>query len=70
MVNKDSSARLPALAWKKRRANPVPDNPCGECKYYYMVHEITNSLSEGWCRVDPEAKLVLSEETCEKWEVN
>jgi hypothetical protein len=44
--------------------------PCGECKFYDSIHNITPTLSEGWCRVDKAgATLVLSEETCNKWQV-
>ena len=47
----------------------MPIAPCGECKYYQPLHDITPTLSEGWCRVDEAgANLVLSEETCNKWE--
>lgn len=51
---------------KPRRANKLPTNPCGECKFYEALHDITPKLSEGWCRVSTPT-LVLSEETCEKW---
>jgi len=53
---------------KKRRAKPLPPNPCGECKFYEPLHNITSKLSEGWCRVSTPT-LVLSEETCDKWQV-
>lgn len=45
----------------------MPDKPCGECKYYEPLHEISKNLSEGWCKVTSPAGMVLSEETCEKW---
>ena len=49
---------------------PMGIAPCGECKFYYSIHDITPTLSEGWCRVDKAgAILVLSEETCNKWQV-
>jgi len=51
-----------------KRAEKLPDNPCGECKFYESIHQITPKLSEGWCRVHSSGpNLVLSEETCEKW---
>jgi len=50
-----------------KRANKLPENPCGECKFYEPIHQITPKLSEGWCRVTSPAGMVLSEETCEKW---
>ena len=50
-----------------KKANKLPDNPCGECKFYEAIHEITPNLSEGWCRVTSPVSMVLSEETCEKW---
>ena len=51
-----------------KRAEKLPDNPCGGCKFYDPIHQISPKLSEGWCRVHPSgANLVLSEETCEKW---
>ena len=52
---------------KPKRANPMPDKPCGECKYYEPLHEISKNLSEGWCKVTSPAGMVLSEETCDKW---
>lgn len=54
--------------FKKRRAFPLPPNPCGECKFYEPIHNITPKLSEGWCRVSTHTALVLSEETCNKWQ--
>jgi len=50
-----------------KRANKLPSTPCGECKFYEPIHQITPKLSEGWCRVTSPAGMVLSEETCEKW---
>ena len=51
-----------------KRANKLPSTPCGECKFYEPLHEISKNLSEGWCRGHSSgANLVLSEETCEKW---
>ena len=50
-----------------KKANKMPDNPCGDCKFYEPIHQITPKLSEGWCRVTSPAGMVLSEETCEKW---
>ncbi len=52
---------------KAKRKNPMPANPCGECLYYSKLENITETLSEGWCRVTSPAGMVLSEETCEKW---
>ena len=52
---------------KPKRLNPKPDNPCEECKFYDPIHEISKTLTEGWCRVQSPPNLVLSEETCEKW---
>ena len=52
-----------------KRANKLPSTPCGECKFYEPIHEISKNLSEGWCRVHSSgATLVLSEETCDKWQ--
>ena len=50
-----------------KKANKMPDNPCGDCKFYEPIHQITPKLSEGWCRVTSPAGMVLSEETCGKW---
>jgi len=50
-----------------KRAKKLPETPCGECKFYEPIHQITPKLSEGWCRVTSPAGMVLSEETCEKW---
>tara|TARA_R100000742_G_C4243818_1_gene63037 strand:+ start:441 stop:620 length:180 start_codon:yes stop_codon:yes gene_type:complete len=55
--------------FKLKRLNPMPDQPCGECKFYDPVHDITPKLSEGWCRVDKYTAFVLSEETCDKWQL-
>ena len=40
----------------------------GECKFYEPLHDISKNLTEGWCRVATPT-LVLSEETCNKWEL-
>lgn len=47
----------------------MPAQPCRDCKFYDPVHDITPKLSEGWCRVSEYTTFVLSEETCEKWEL-
>ena len=47
----------------------MPDNPCRDCKFYDPLHYITPKLSEGWCRGGKHTTLVLSEETCEKWQL-
>jgi hypothetical protein len=48
----------------------MPAAPCAECKFFDEVHQITPKLSEGWCRVSKEhLGFVLSEETCNKWEL-
>ena len=46
----------------------MPIAPCGECKFYDPIHQISPELSEGWCRVSQHTTLVLSEETCNKWQ--
>jgi hypothetical protein len=51
-----------------KRAKKLPETPCGECKFYEPIHDISKNLSEGWCRVTSPAGMVLSEETCEKWQ--
>jgi len=47
----------------------MPNQPCGECKFYDPIHQISSKLSEGWCRVGEYTTLVLSEETCNKWQL-
>ncbi len=47
----------------------MPAKPCRDCKFYDPVHDITSKLSEGWCRVDKYTAFVLSEETCDKWQI-
>jgi len=32
----------------------MPAAPCGECKFFEEVHQITPKLSEGWCKVSSE----------------
>jgi len=54
---------------KLKRLDPIPDQPCGECKFYDPIHQISSKLSEGWCRVGEYTTLVLSEETCNKWQL-
>lgn len=51
-----------------KKANKTPANSCGECKYYDELHKITPTLTEGWCRVAMPSAMVLSEETCDKWQ--
>ena len=38
-------------------------------KFYDPIHQISTKLSEGWCRVGQFTALVLSEETCNKWQL-
>jgi len=54
---------------KLKRLNPMPNQPCEECKFYDPIHQISSKLSEGWCRVGEYTALVLSEETCNKWQL-
>ena len=54
---------------KPRRSEPMPVAPCGEGKFYDPIHQKSPKLSEGWCRVGEHTALVLSEETCNKWEI-
>lgn len=50
-----------------KKLNPTPAQSCGECRYYQSLHDITKTLTEGWCRVDEQVAMVLSEDTCDKW---